>query len=69
MMGKIGTGAMDMLELAWGIIANAGGGNWKTQTKDWQKAAAEWRDKYHNLLKGQNEAERGYEKQTMASQK
>ena len=42
--------AADLLEAAWGIIANAGGGNWETQTKEWQKAAARWRDRYHTTL-------------------
>ena len=53
MMGKIGTGAMDMLESAGEIIANVS--NWETQTEDWQKAATIWRDKYHELLEGQKE--------------
>ena len=39
-----------MLEAAWGIIANAGGGNWSKETPDWQKAAARWRDAYHRTL-------------------
>ena len=30
------------LDLAWGIIANAGGGNWKNETKEWQEAATKW---------------------------
>ncbi len=37
----------DLLEAAWGIIANAGGGDWTTQTPEWQEAAARWRDAYH----------------------
>jgi hypothetical protein len=36
-----------MLEAAWGIIANAGGGNWDTQTPEWQEAAKKWREAYH----------------------
>ena len=36
----------ELLEYAWGIIANAGGGNWETQTPEWQKAAARWREDY-----------------------
>jgi hypothetical protein len=39
---------VDELELAWGIIANAGGGDWETQTKEWQDAATRWRDRYHS---------------------
>jgi hypothetical protein len=40
----------DLLETAWGIIANAGGGNWDTQSLEWQLAAARWRDRYHEAL-------------------
>jgi len=36
-----------LLEMAWGIIANAGGGDWKKETCEWQEAAARWRDDYH----------------------
>lgn len=37
----------DLLESAWGIIANAGGGDWDTQTPEWKAAAIRWRDRYH----------------------
>ena len=40
------TTATQMLEAAWGIIANAGNGDWTTQTPEWQDAAARWRDEY-----------------------
>ena len=43
--------AHSLAEYAWGIIANAGGGDWTTQTDDWQKAAAKWRDQYHDYLR------------------
>ncbi|MFZ4777774.1 MAG: hypothetical protein ACOYM3_20590 [Terrimicrobiaceae bacterium] len=33
-----------MLERAWGLIANAGGGNWKTQSRQWETTAEKWRD-------------------------
>ena len=48
---------LDLLSDAWGIIANAGGGDWTTQTKQWQRAATQWRDDYHALafLKKENE--------------
>lgn len=36
----------EMLELAWGIIANAHGGDWSSATTEWQQAAARWRDRY-----------------------
>jgi hypothetical protein len=42
--------ATDLLELAWGIIANAGGGNWERESKEWQDAAVKWRDAYHGSL-------------------
>ena len=41
----------DLLEVAWGIIANAYGGDWDlAQNKDWKPAAEEWRDNYHKTL-------------------
>lgn len=33
------------LEPAWGIIANAHGGDWQKATREWQVAAAQWRDR------------------------
>lgn len=39
----------NLCELAWGVIANASGGNWKLEPADWQEAAARWRDGYHAL--------------------
>jgi hypothetical protein len=33
-----------LLERAWGLIANAGGGNWKTQSRQWETTAEKWRD-------------------------
>lgn len=38
-----------LLEYAWGIIANAGEGNWEKESKTWQEAAAKWRDQYEML--------------------
>jgi len=32
-----------LCEIAWGVIANSGGGNWKLESEDWQTAAANWR--------------------------
>lgn len=37
----------DMLEAAWGIIANVDVGDWSRQRPEWQRAAAVWRDAYH----------------------
>ena len=31
---------------AWGIIANAYGGDWTLASQEWQEAAARWRDTY-----------------------
>jgi hypothetical protein len=39
-----GLDATDALEAAWGIIANAGGGDWTKEAPEWQEAAARWRD-------------------------
>ena len=44
------TSPFDLLDEAWGIIANAGGGDWTRETDDWQTAAARWRDAYHEWL-------------------
>ncbi len=40
------TGSADLLEWAWGIIANAGGGNWELESPEWREAASRWRDAY-----------------------
>lgn len=37
----------DLLEVAWGIIANANGGDWSKATDEWREAAERWRDEYH----------------------
>lgn len=41
---------LDLLEAAWGIIANAHGGNWDDTPEDWREAAERWRDQYHERL-------------------
>jgi hypothetical protein len=39
------------LDRAWGIIANAGSGDWRNETADWQAAAAKWQDEcWHQTL-------------------
>lgn len=43
-------GSADLLEWAWGIIANASGGNWDLEQPAWQEAAARWRDSYFKTL-------------------
>jgi hypothetical protein len=42
----------DLPEVAWIIIANAGGGDWTKETPEWQEAAIRWRDAYHEWLDG-----------------
>lgn len=36
----------DLMEAAWGIISNAGGGNWDLETAMWRQAAENWRESY-----------------------
>lgn len=40
----------DCAEYGWTIIANASGGNWDRETKDWQEAAARFRAQYYACL-------------------
>ncbi len=51
------TSLQNMAKSAWGIIANAGGGDWDTQTPDWRLAAERWRDEYHATLPNIGDAE------------
>ena len=39
-----------LIESAWGIIANAGGGNWDRETAEWRGAAERWRNEFHAWL-------------------
>lgn len=41
-----------LLEMAWVIIANAGGGDWGKELPDWRAAAERWRDDYHREVPG-----------------
>ena len=42
---------MEALELAWGLIANAYGGDWDSAPTDWKEAAERWRDEqWHEAL-------------------
>ena len=34
------------MERAWGLIANAGGGDWSKESAEWHTAAMVWRDQY-----------------------
>lgn len=38
--------AGELLERAWGIIANAGEGSWDRESAEWRGAAARWREDY-----------------------
>ena len=41
-----------LAEMAWGLIANAYGGNWDlaSEASGWKVAAERWRDAYHKTL-------------------
>ena len=41
----------DAAEMLWVVLANVSEGDWTKQTKEWQDAAAKWRDNYHKKLK------------------
>ena len=41
----------EVIMAAWGLIANAGEGNWERETPEWQEAALRWRDEmFHPWL-------------------
>ena len=52
---------LDLAETAWGIIANANGGNWDTASNEWKNAAKRWRDRYHLQLQWDKRAENSIE--------
>jgi hypothetical protein len=41
---------MDLLEAAWGLLANVSDGDWGKQPTLWQEAVVKWRERYHVLL-------------------
>lgn len=41
----------NLLETAWGIIANAFGGDWSKAGPEWREAATRWRDQYFAMEK------------------
>lgn len=43
--------ASDMLDSAWGIIANVDHGGWDTQRAEWKEAATKWREAYHTMIR------------------
>jgi hypothetical protein len=42
---------LDMLNVAWGIICNAGDGDWSNESSEWKDAAARFRDDYHAAIR------------------
>jgi len=46
----------ELLELAWGIIANAYGGDWGTASDVWRGAAERWRDRYFDARKSSDDS-------------
>lgn len=40
----------DLLMYAWGIIANASGGDWSFQNDEWRGAASKFREDFHKML-------------------
>lgn len=42
--------ADNLIELAWGLIANAGGGNWESESREWRQAAMKWREIHSGWL-------------------
>lgn len=51
----------DLLDWAWTIIANAGGGDWSKESAEWQEAAAKWRDSYYKSTACANGRESSHE--------
>jgi hypothetical protein len=41
---------LELLERMWGVLANAGGGDWERESEEWREAAAAVRDEYNALL-------------------
>lgn len=40
-----------LLELAWGLIANAGQGDWDREHPEWKAAAERWRDRWVTYIR------------------
>ena len=41
---------IDAAEMLWVVLANVNGSDWRKQDKEWQRAAAKWRDNYFEKL-------------------
>lgn len=50
MQDQQGDAKDNLLEAAWGLIANANEGNWDSALPEWQEAAVRWRDAYFATL-------------------
>src|SRR5690242_17420198 len=42
--------AQEMIELGWGLIANASHGDWAKEPWGWREAAERWREQYHKFI-------------------
>ncbi len=40
----------DLVDDAWGLLANVSGGRWEEQAPEWQEAMKRWRDEYHKTF-------------------
>ena len=47
------------MELAWGVIANAYGGDWGKASADWREAAERWRDEHWHPALDRASAQKG----------
>lgn len=48
--GRRASGYLGIIETAWGVIANAGQGDWERESPEWKEAAERWRQLYHDML-------------------
>ena len=48
---SVGVDHCDLLDTAWGVIANVGtrSGGWDTEHPEWVQAAERWRDRWHEM--------------------
>lgn len=53
------TNPSDLLELAWGLLANVSGGDWYAQDPKWHGAVIAWRDDWHRWLESSRITRRG----------
>jgi hypothetical protein len=48
---------LDLLDTAWGVIANVCGGDWHQESDEWVDAAIRWRNRWHAVLAAEPRAE------------